>query len=327
MIEPPEIVRGPMRRPGAGHVENEPFRLAGADVHAAIPSSAAAPAQVHMAQSAPELDPMWFPAPASANPERDGSQVQENGGASLGDVRTDEQLRGFPQGAAAVAVGAVQQTPLYQGRSLGASPSQQRSWQPGPTKALRDASLRRPAQRKQNLGFLVAGLCVMTGGLILFFVYFMALGAPGNSNESSMVKTTVAANALPTRGPSPASSPTATPFPGQKYIDHAQLASSIDPASHQPIQLATTFKTNQDIYVTFQVHTGGQSGAVCLLWYANNKMFTQPYALPVYPNEQTAYSYATYIGTGSGYVELYWASTTQCTDKVLAQRVNFTVTG
>src|SRR5205085_420853 len=95
--------------------------------------------------------------------------------------------------------------------------SQRQSWQPRP-----------PKRSKNNLGFIVAGLCVITGGLILVFVYFMALGSPGNSNSTSTVKTNTATNSSPIAAPSPVSSPTATPFPGQKYIDHAQLASSID---------------------------------------------------------------------------------------------------
>ena len=165
---------------------------------------------------------------------------------------------------------------------------------------------------------------MIMGGLILVFVYLMAIGFPGSSTGSNAVNTNTATTSLPTTGPSPASSPTATPFPGQKYIDHAQLASSMDAVSHQPTQLTTTFKTKQSMYIFFQVHPAGQNGAVCLLWYVNNKVFF-PYALSVYPNERTTYSYASYGGTGSGYVELYWASTTKCTDKVLAQRVNFTV--
>jgi hypothetical protein len=181
------------------------------------------------------------------------------------------------------------------------------------------------SRRKNNLGFIVAGLCVITGGLILIFVYFMTLGLPSSSTGTNTAKTNIATNSSPTTASSPASSPTATPFPGQKYIDHAQLASSIDPTSYQAIQLTTTFKANQRIYITFQLHPAGQNGAACLLWYAHNKEFFS-YPLPVYPNERMTYSYASYSGTGSGYVEIYWASTIKCTDKILAQHVNFTVT-
>lgn len=181
------------------------------------------------------------------------------------------------------------------------------------------------ARGKNYLGFIAAGICVMMGGLILVFVYFMAAGLPGDPSANDAGNTNTVTSAPPTTAPSHVSSPTATPFPGQKYVDHAQLAGGIDPVSHRPIQLTTTFKMKQAIYVFFQIHSAGQYGAVCLLWYANNRVFF-PYALPVYPNEQTSYSFVSYDGTGSGYVELYWASTTSCTDKVLAQRVNFTVT-
>ena len=200
-----------------------------------------------------------------------------------------------------------------------------------PTKALiadsPGSTIHRPLRRRNsNLGFLVAGLCVITGGLMLFFIYFMALGSPDNSNGISAAKTRIPVNVSPTRTHVSAATPVATSFPGQKYIDHAQLSSGIDPASHQATQLTTNFKLNQPMYITFQLHPAGVSGAVCLFWYANNKQFLT-YQLQVYPNEQSSYSYATYRGTGSGYVELYWASTTTCTDKILAQHVSFTVTG
>jgi len=359
---PPEMVRGPMRRPGEvhAHTENDriptsnghgggfPFADAqglkaqpvgkgeddafqpGGHVHAPISYPSASPAapvaeSIHVAQPAPELDPMWLPAPASSDSGSNGSSVQSPQAQGYGiatGMRTDEQLKGFPQGAQLIA-------PLHSERSTAAS--QRRPWQPRPPKATianqsAQGTINRPVRRgNSNLGFLVAGLCVITGGLMLFFIYFMALGAPDNSNGISAMKTRIATNVSPIPTRSSAASPVATPFPGQRYIDHAQMASRIDPASRQAVQLTTTFKANQNIYVTFQLHPAGQNGAVCLFWYANNRQFAT-YQLQVVANEQSSYSYATYKGIGSGYVELYWASTTTCTDKILAQHVNFTVT-
>ena len=389
--EPSEIVRSPMRRPGESHdhiptsntpigqspgaasivqsaerVVTEPFQPVG--THAPVPSSPAVQSQ--MGQSAPELDPMWLPTPTPGPINTGGSespvqlfQEQEYGGVGLG-MRTDEQLKGVPQGEQWSGASGVQNQWMSRSpeRSEGeaehlsilASPPHQdsvatgrRSWQPQGTIAevvdrrfapsirsgagAKDGTRlhtlpQRPLRRNNsNVGFLVAGLCVITGGLMLFFIYFMALGSPDNSNSTGAVKTSIGGNVSPTRTQVPASSPVATPFPGQKYIDHAQLASSINPTSRQATGLTTTFKMNQAMYITFQLHPAGQSGAVCLFWYANNKQFLT-YQLQVYPGEQSSYSYATYRGIGPGYVELYWASTTTCTDKILAQHVNFTVT-
>jgi hypothetical protein len=103
------------------------------------------------------------------------------------------------------------------------------------------------------------------------------------------------------------------------------MASAINSSSLQPTQLATTFKTNQKIYVTFQLHPAGHNGAVCLLWYLNGQQITQ-YSFAISANSKLSYAYATYGGTGAAYVEIYWASTTQCTDQLLAQHVDFTVT-
>jgi hypothetical protein len=69
----------------------------------------------------------------------------------------------------------------------------------------------------------------------------------------------------------------------------------------------------------------GKNGAVCLYWHLNNKNVTQfPFA--VTPNATAGYSYAIYGSTGTAYVEIYWASTIACSDKLLAQHVNFKVT-
>lgn len=195
------------------------------------------------------------------------------------------------------------------------------------------SSKRPQARRTSNLGFIVAGLCVFAGGLILIFVYIMALGlpSPGPTSTSSIAPTVT--NNIPTTlptstaAPSPtvAPSPTAGAFPGQQYVDNPQMASSVNTITAQPIQATTTFKVNQKIYVTFNIHPDGKNGAVCLYWYLNNKTITQfPFA--VTPNATGGYSYAIYGGAGAAYVEIYWASTTTCSDKIQAQRVDFTVT-
>jgi hypothetical protein len=193
----------------------------------------------------------------------------------------------------------------------------------------------RPLRRFGNssttrLGFTVAALCVIAGGLLLVLVYFLAAGPSGNPNGSVGSASTQQTSASPTSlppSPSPASSPspTATTLPGQQYIDNAQTASAINLKTAQPTQLSTTFMVNQKIYVTFQLHPQGQNGAVCLLWYLNSSQVTG-YDFPVTQHSSASYSYAIYGGTGAGAVEVYWASSPSCTDKQLAQRVDFTVT-
>ena len=191
------------------------------------------------------------------------------------------------------------------------------------TRPLAPRAIRPPTSRNTRLGFIVAGLCVLTGGFILILVYFMAIGLPGGNSNNTVAPPVVSkATTAPTATTAP--SPTATVYPGQQYIDNAQMASAIN-ATRQPTQLSTTFKTNQKIYVTFQLHPAGHGGAVCLLWYLNGRQVSQ-YSFPVSANSRLSYAYSIYGSTGTAYVEIYWASTPQCTDQVLAQHVDFTVT-
>ena len=182
-----------------------------------------------------------------------------------------------------------------------------------------------------RLGFIVAGLCILAGGVILIFVYFSAIGLPGSNSSNSATTTSTSTPNVSTSTPTTATTATAIPsqttttYPGQQYIDNAQMSAAVDPNTLQPSQLTTTFKTSQKIYVSFQVHPSGHAGAVCIIWYLNSKQITN-FSLPASATSKYSYAYSIYGGAGAAYVELYWASTTQCTDQVLAQHVDFTVT-
>ncbi|HAE83597.1 MAG TPA: hypothetical protein DDW33_11110 [Ktedonobacter sp.] len=192
-------------------------------------------------------------------------------------------------------------------------------------------ALRPQTRHASNLGFIVAGLCVFAGGLILILVYFMAIGLPPSSSANSYTTAPVVTKNTPstllTAAPSPKIVPSATTgaFPGQQYIDNSQMASTVNMNTAQPLHATTTFKVNQKMYVTFNIHPDNKNGAVCLYWYLNNKNVTQ-FPFSVTANAKAGYSYAIYGGAGTAFVEIYWASTTTCSDKLLAQHVNFTVT-
>src|SRR5437764_2377099 len=86
--------------------------------------------------------------------------------------------------------------------------------------------MRPQTRRTSNVGFIVAGLCVITGGLILVFVYFMALGLPStnatSANTGTPATTSNTLTSLTATAPSPTAlpSPTTGTFPGQQYIDN-----------------------------------------------------------------------------------------------------------
>lgn len=182
--------------------------------------------------------------------------------------------------------------------------------------------------RSTRLGFMVSALCVITSGLILIFVYFMSMSLPpdGQSTTDAAGNGTPSVRSSPTPTPTPPGASHTPGFPGQAYIDNVQLARSVDSRA-QPVQVMTNFKVNQRMYVTFDIHTEGHGGTVCLLWFLNTKQFNN-FALPVGPTVPNGYSYTNVPSVpGSGYVELYWGHIPSCTDpnKQLAQRVNFTV--
>ncbi|WP_376793600.1 hypothetical protein [Thermogemmatispora sp.] len=180
-----------------------------------------------------------------------------------------------------------------------------------------------------RLGFFASAACLVTAAIILLFVWFMAttmvVNPTGGSASLQNTATVVAGRSNQTTPTASASaSPSATALPGQAYIDQPQLASAVNTQTGQPTEVTTTFKTNQAIYVTFALHPHGQAGAVCVYWYLNGNSVTN-FAFPVRPYSQSGYSYAIYGQPGTGSVDLYWASTTQCSDRVLAQHVTFTV--
>ena len=194
-----------------------------------------------------------------------------------------------------------------------------------------------PRKRKRlkvssNIKLIVAGLCVFTSALILIFVYFMAMGlsndAPGSGRGISQAPTatTIASSPSPISSPTMVISSTPATLPGEQFINHAQMASAIDFSTAKATTPASSFSAGQKIYVTFDLHSNSQAGAACLAWYLNGKKIAHlEFAVP--PGiSRSVYSYVVYQATGAGSLYIYWASTIACTNKLLAQEVNFSVT-
>ena len=193
-----------------------------------------------------------------------------------------------------------------------------------------------------RLLFIVAGLFVFLAAMLLGLVYVLGSSHGGgsapttastSSNSTSTSGNTSAtatqAGSTPTASSSPGASAsptdTGTAYPGQQYIDGAQMAAGVDKQTLQATSPTTTFKVGSSMYVVFKLHPPSQGGAVCSYWYLGGNQVTA-YPFPVKATSHGSYTYATYGSAGQGYVELYWASSQSCSDKVLAQHVNFTVT-
>lgn len=190
---------------------------------------------------------------------------------------------------------------------------------------------------RTRLGFTTAGICIGAGALLLIIVFIMAQSLPTSVEVQAASQSQgnkVVTMALPT--PSPEPSPTAlsitpTPdMPGSKYIDNIQIGTTINMNTVEIVQPTKDFKAGQRIYITMNVNSIGYQGAVCLDWYVQNAFLTN-YAFPTIadPNlpHSTAWSYATSMRRGPGYVNVSWASSVACTDKVLAQKVDFNIGG
>jgi hypothetical protein len=237
-----------------------------------------------------------------------------------------------------------------QGQTLQVNPAQKSDWQAfsqakmgtGSPDGIKPGEFRpfsqnpKPAHsRRIQSGFTVAGLCVLSGGLILVLVYLISLSLP--PLVAATPSTAIAAHTPASQASSPASQagatvtptlplPTPTPgLPGKVYIDNAQMGSSLNLNTAQLSQTATTFTVNQKIFVTFVLHPLTTGGAVCLNWYVDQKQFSE-FSFAVGATSQQAYSFAFPTSAGSGSVSIYWASSPACTDKILAQVARFTVT-
>ena len=195
---------------------------------------------------------------------------------------------------------------------------------PGSQFPMRPAPKRPP--RNAQVGFLIAGICVLMGGILLVVVYAMAMSQSGNPSTANTTPTSTHAASSPVVTPSSvvSPSPSATSFPAQQYLNNAQM-SSVQPSASQPALPTTSFKVKQTFYVVFNVNSGGQGGEVCLKWYLNGK-FAFPYQFPVGAHTTFTYGQAVYSTPGPAYVELYWANNASCANEALAQHVDFTIT-
>ncbi|GCE03983.1 hypothetical protein KDAU_13120 [Dictyobacter aurantiacus] len=218
-----------------------------------------------------------------------------------------------------------------------------------------------PRQPRIKLGFTVAGMCLMAGFLIMVFVFIMAQSLPLPQNAASsnaapqqsmnqpvatQPATTPAVSTPQTSATQPAATqpaatqpqatPTASsttptmPVSSNLYVDNASLTNGVNTQNGQPLQPTQTFRLGQLVYVTMVVHQPAYNGAICLSWSVNNQAY--PYASPANPGGATylaqtsAYFYYKPGTTGPGFVDIYWASSTACTDKVLVQHLPFTIT-
>jgi zinc-ribbon domain len=172
------------------------------------------------------------------------------------------------------------------------------------------------------IGIIVLVLLVVGGG-------FLAIhAASGGSNTNTLTPTATTAQSTST----PVVTPTTganTPSGAQidstaaAIITKAQTASAID-SNDFPTQLTSNFNVGQNVYVTFNLVTNGQSGYTEAKLYSDTS-FVGSKILTIQSNFDHGFFTVTLNQASTGTVELYWCAQSDCSDAKLATFVTFTV--
>jgi hypothetical protein len=179
------------------------------------------------------------------------------------------------------------------------------------------------------IGIIVLLLLVVSGG------YLAIHAATSGSKTNTATPTATTAQSTPTTAITP--TPIVTPTTGETVptgalidpaaaviITKAQTASAID-SNDLPTTLTSSFNASQNVYVTFNLTTNGQSG------YTEAKLFSNTTyvgnkILTIQSNFDHGYFTVTLNQAATGTVGLYWCTQSNCSDAKLATFVVFTVT-
>jgi hypothetical protein len=106
-------------------------------------------------------------------------------------------------------------------------------------------------------------------------------------------------------------------------ITKAQTASAID-SNDLPTTLTSSFNASQNVYVTFNLTTNGQSGYTEAQLFSNTT-YVGNKILTIQSNFDHGYFTVTLNQAATGTVGLYWCTQSNCSDAKLATLVTFTV--
>jgi hypothetical protein len=183
-----------------------------------------------------------------------------------------------------------------------------------------------PAPRKGPgvgliIGIIVLVIVIVGGGLLAIRAV-----SGGSTNNTTNNVTPTATTAPPTATPT---SGTTTPSGAQidptaaTIITKAQTSSAID-SNYLPTHVTSNFAVGQYIYVTFNLKTNSQSGYAVAKWYLDNT-FAFKQSLTVQSNYNLGYFEGKFNLAGTGTVELYWCTLSDCSDGKLATFVTINV--
>jgi zinc-ribbon domain len=174
------------------------------------------------------------------------------------------------------------------------------------------------------IGIIVLLLVLVGGGILAIRAY-----SGGSTNNTTNTVTPTATTASTTTTAVTPTSGTTLPSSAQidpaaaAIITKAQTASAID-SNGLPTHLTSNFSPGQNVYVTFNLTTNGQSGYTEAKLYSDttyggNKILT------IKSNFDHGYFTATLNQASTGTVGLYWCTKSDCSDDKLATLVTFNV--
>ena len=172
------------------------------------------------------------------------------------------------------------------------------------------------------IGIIVLVLVVVGGGLLAI------RAASSGSNTNTVPPTATGASSTATPAATPTTGAT-TPSGAQidpaaaAIITKAQTSSAID-SNDFPSHVTSNFTVKQNIYVTFNLATNGQSGYTEAKLYSDTT-FLGNKILTIQSNFDHGYFTASFNQAATGTVELYWCTQSNCSDAKLATFVTFTV--
>lgn len=197
--------------------------------------------------------------------------------------------------------------------------------------------------RKSRTGLIIG---ITATVLVVIVVGLCAIGAslaskPTTSDSTSTTQASDTSTPVVEDTPTPSTNSSTTPSGNSidptaaSIVTDAQTASSIDKTTAAPINLADSFQTDTDVYVTFKLNNDNfdfskHTGYVAVKFYADSRALRLPAALqtPLAIDQPAPGGYfkVQYLAAAQGTAELYWCQQSDCSDEQLAQVVTFTVT-
>jgi hypothetical protein len=187
-----------------------------------------------------------------------------------------------------------------------------------------------PPKKRSKVG-LIIGISLLAVVLLCAGV-LVAAAQIGKSTANKLVSsidataTANTGNAPTTSNPSSNSSvPTSDSIvpAAAQILSGAQTSSSVD-SNYNPTNVTTTFATNKDVDLTFQIDSAGKNGYIQVKWYEDGQQVSTD-ILPHKAANNQGYFSETYLVAGDGAATLSWCTKADCSDAQLAQIVTFTI--